>query len=184
MTDINPSLGSCGYWHLIEGAPEGPPEQSASQLLEMVRRHDDLPARSWPIPPVIVRAMAFELTITFAIQGSGLSRPLVELLAWSADLPDAFLSDPPAFFAGGWKGGRPTNDAKAKVTASWLERQHYQSSGNWMPLFRLEQRLQDMLGENEAPARSTLRKWRTEIDYSEWVTFDPNDNGYNSTGET
>jgi hypothetical protein len=173
VKDISPSLGSCGYWHLIEGAPEGPPEEVVRQLLKLVSHYDDLPVESWPIAPIIIRAMAFELTVASASHGRKLPDQLVELLAWSTKLPPALLLDPPGFFAGGWKGGRPPNNAGAKVRAGWLDREHYQRTGKWLPLLRLEKLQQEMLGEDGAPSRSTLRKWRSEIDYMDWVTFDP-----------
>ncbi len=184
VKDISPSLGSCGYWHLVEGAPEGPPEEVVRQLLKLVRHYDDLPGDSWPIAPIIVRAMAFELTVASASHGRKLTDELVELLAWSTRLPSAFLRDPPEFFAGRWKGGRPPNNAGAKVRAGWLDREHYQLSGKWLPVLRLQKLLQEMLGEEEAPACSTLRKWRSEADYTAWVTFDPGTTDSGVNGES
>jgi hypothetical protein len=200
VNNINPSLGSCGYWHLVTGGPEGPDEQAVDQLLEIVRNNKERSSSLWPIPPIIVRAMAFELTVASAFKGRQLTNQLVELLAWSTELPEAFLWDPAAFFAGGWKGGRPSNNARAKgragdkdrkphndgakVRACWLDREHYQGTGDWLPLLTLHQRLEGILGEGMAPARSTLKKWRSEADYAAWVTFDPETNCSEINGES
>ena len=184
MRNINKSLGSCGHWHLVEGAPEGSPEEVVRQLLKLVKRHDGSPLGSWPIPPIIVRAMAFELTVASASHGRKLTDQLVALLAWATRLPPEFLWDPPEFFAGGWKGGRPPNDAGAKVRSGSLDREYYQRTGKWLPVLRLRRLLQEMLGEEEAPAWSTLRKWRSEADYAAWVTFDPGPDDSEVNGES
>lgn len=184
MRNINKSLGSCGHWHLVEGAPEGSPEEVVRQLLKLVKRYDGSPLDSWPIPPIIVRAMAFELTVASASHGRKLTDQLVALLAWSTRLPREFLWDPPEFFAGGWKGGRPPNGAGAKVLAGWIDREHYQRTRKWLPGLRLEKLLQEKLGEEEAPVRSTLRQWRCETDYVAWVTFDPGPDDSEVNGES
>lgn len=180
VTEISPSLGNLGYWHLVEGAPDGPPSKAEAELLDMVQRHAELPAARWPIPPVVVRAMAVELAVACGNRGEALSAPLVQLLTWCAGVPDGFVSDPPAFYGGNWQGGKKPNDARAKVHASWVDRRHYQQTGEWMPLLRLEQTLAAAFGEGKAPARSTLRRWRDEEDYAAWVVFDPD----SATGDT
>ncbi|WP_292077498.1 MULTISPECIES: hypothetical protein [Brevundimonas] len=171
MTTINPSFGRRGSWHLIENAPMAPPDQAARELLDLVERHEHLPSARWPIEPCVVRAMALELAVEVANSQTALSDALVGLLAWAMDLSDVALSDPPAFYEGGWKGGAETADPAAKNLASFLDRQHYQAAGSAMPLLTLRNALVERLGETKAPARSTLRRWRMELPYWDYVTF-------------
>jgi len=58
-------FGSLGYWHLIEGAPEGSIEQRASALLAMWRegRIERLAPNSPGVADDIARAMALELGV-------------------------------------------------------------------------------------------------------------------------
>lgn len=172
MTEVSPSLGNLGYWHLVDGAPEGSPSKAETELLGMVRGYDELPATRWPIRPVVIRAMALELAVASAKRGEALSDHLIRLLAWCASVPESFLIDPSEFYEGNWKGGKDPNDPRAKVQASWVDREHFQKTGKWLELLRLEQSLMATFGAGKAPSRSTLRRWRREEDYAAWVTFD------------
>lgn len=170
MLEINPSFGSCGYWHEIEGAPDGDPSSAATMLFELVQRHKALPGNRWPIDQCVVRAMAVELAVKMASDGNPLSEDLVWLLAWSAEVPSLALVDPPAFMAGGWRGGSPPASPSAKVTASWIDREHFLREGSMMPISALQRALEDRLDGSSA-ARSTLRRWRAEPEYVEWISF-------------
>lgn len=168
---IYPSLGTCASWHLVEGAPIGRPEEAATALLAVTGRFGDLPAQNWPIQPQLIKGMAVELAVAAGIEGRALSADLIRLLAWATGLNGDFIEDTPAFFAGSWKGGRPRGDEGAWALASGLDRRHYQAAGKVMPLAILRDSLVAQLGEAEAPSRSTLKRWRNEPDYHDFVRF-------------
>jgi hypothetical protein len=174
---INPSFGRRGSWHMIENAPIGPPEKAAFDLLQIVELHQHLPSAKWPIEPCVVRAMALELAVEIASSRTAMSDAVVELLAWAMDVPEVALTDPPAFYEGGWKGGSETPDPAAKNLASYLDRQHYQLTGSMMALLTLRNELAQRLGEDKAPARSTLRRWRSELPYWDYVSLTFDDGG-------
>lgn len=168
--DTYPSLGMRGSWHLVDGAPQESPEKAATTLMAMVDQFSALPAQNWPIQPQIVKGMAVELAVSAGMEGRALSGDLIHLLAWAAGLNGDFVRDTPAFFGGSWKGGRPPSSVSASTLASWLDRQHYQYSGEMMPLATLLTSLEEHLGEGEAPSRTTLKRWRNDPDYRLFVS--------------
>lgn len=174
MTIINPSFGVRSYWHLVDDAPMEDDASAAESLLKIVTEHDHLPANRWPIDQVVVRAMAVELAVSMAASGHALPNQLVLLLAWAAAVPNLALQDPPAFFDGGWRGGSAAKRPNSKSLANALDREHFQKTGQMMPLERLRTTLVRLLGD-EAPAWSSLKRWRGEQDYSDFVTFELSD---------
>lgn len=169
MADRNPSFGLRDYWHLVDGAPLADVHQSAEVLLTIVRAHDDQPSAKWPIAPCVIRAMALELVMACSLNGRLVPESVLQLAAWAMDVPQIAMADPAAFYAGGWKGGSALKELDAKARAAWLDREHFQATGEFATVSGLKAKLAEVLGDDAAPARSTLRRWRQETDYDAFV---------------
>ena len=180
--EINPSFGQRSYWHLVDDAPLEDSDTAASALWRMVTKFRDDPAHIWPIQPCVVRAMALELVVGTSNERRPLSTDLVFLLAWSSNVPALALADPPTFYDGGWSGGSPANGPSSKNLANWIDRDHFQKTGSMLAVARLRSMLAEMLGEDAAPARASLRSWREETDYGNFVRF--NERNLGGPGET
>ena len=157
-----PSFGMMGYWHLVKHAPLGEDEVGrAERLLSIWEDCSEKVAGEWPISPIVLRAMALELSVACGLQGRPLPDALIRLLADLLSLPADFLTDPTPLFAG--DDGRGGPDRRAKNRAMWLDALHAREYGDQMSGNKLAERV--------AKSRSTIRAWREEGPYRDFVEF-------------
>jgi len=149
----------------------GTPAERAEVLLELFRKERKLPDSQSRISVGQMRAMALDLTVHFARSEGQLPEPLIELLAMLLGLPEEFLGDTRPFFISEAVGGRPSADPAARNLAQWIDATHANARLPVMSVSAMEKEIQRRLGSEKSIARSTIRRWRLEADYVEFVEF-------------
>jgi hypothetical protein len=171
-TRMCPSLGGLGYWHNIDGAPDGDPLTRVDALFEMHETWKNQPAVKWPIPPQIFKGLTVDLTVYFSMSGHPTPQKLVQILVSLLKLPDSFFVDSASFFLNPPVVGPPMS-LSAKNLAMWFDREHWVVNRSLMSENGLCKRMQEALknseNRDEAPSRSTLSKWREQPDYEAFV---------------
>jgi hypothetical protein len=167
-----PSLGGLGYWHNIDGAPDGDPLTRVDALFELHEKWKDRPALKWPIPVPIFKGMIVDLTVYFALSGIPAPQKLVQILVSLLNLPDSFFADSVSFFLDPPLVG-PPKSLNARSLAMWFDRAHWVENHSSMSVNGLCKKVREAVNKREigasAPARSTLRSWRKQADYRAFV---------------
>jgi hypothetical protein len=169
---ICPSLGGLGYWHNIDGAPDGDPLTRVDALFEFHEKWKSLPFETWPIPHQVLKGFIVDLTVYFAASGHPTPQKLTRILVSLLNLPDSFFVDSASFFLNPPVVG-PPQSLRTKELAMWFDRQHWLANGSLMSKNGLRKKMQMVLINSEngdgAPSRSTLSKWREQPDYEAFV---------------
>ncbi len=165
---IYPSFGSLGYWTYIKEAPEGTVEERAEALLVLMEKCSDLPAERWSIKPIVARAMTLELAAAMARQSGQLSPAMLKLLAAQLRLPEHFLRDPAGIYRGKDGKGQPA-DSATKNAVEWIDALHFRKHRKRLSITALRKEVQKQLSLNKAPSHSSVRAWRAEPDYVDFM---------------
>lgn len=168
---IYPSFGDMGSWHLVPNAPDGALESRADWVASIWEEARGRLATKSPVRPMILKALALELTVAFADEGRRPPDRLLRALAGLLELPDTFLDDPVPVFQGDTGGGRPPVSATARSRAMQLDREHFHANGSMMATHALAVRLAAELKLDRPYSRASLDRWRLEPKYAEWVAF-------------
>ena len=161
-----------GYWHNVPDAPTGTVTEKAERLLEIWR--DGTAGGHWrgPMKPVQLRAMALELTVAAGRQREPIPEALAELLAEILQLPEGFLNDPIPLFVHGSVGKGQKTPPRARALAMWIERFEIRKTGK-RPSPR---KLAELMAEQGTPVdEKTLRTWRKDEDYGDWIALSENE---------
>jgi hypothetical protein len=153
-------FGDLRYAHAALDLPNVDDAGLAAYLYFVAQENAKRLVEKWPIPKIIVRALALELTIGFASRGEAVPSELVLLLAQMLDLPPDFVEDPVSLYS-----GNPSDRAhrRHRVLAEALDAKSVAETGKLMSLNSLEKAIRAEHGGG--PSRSTLREWRADPDY-------------------
>jgi hypothetical protein len=159
-------FGDLRYARAVVDLPDVDQDGLAEHLYFVARSNIGTLAERWPIPQPIVRGLALELAVGFAAEAKPLPPALVMLLAQLLGLPGGFLDDPAPLYQG---GRSDMEHRRYRVLAEALDAESVATTGKPLALRALASAIEAEFGDG--PARSTLRQWRADADYRDWLDF-------------